>query len=283
MSWWRSRTAPVAPTLAAAVSPRIVPLRPLHFADQLTLHGLKLGEFTADRHEDPTPAAAGGSAEGGGGGPTNPLPLAAAGGSASPRHPLPLAVVDRSGLPTVPADVQEEVAELTGRALQAPQPLQPAPPASDASLLVPGGGAAPPIPCPEPRLPVSSRAQALHTGGGMAAGGGQRAAAVISSVEGGEVTVLQGARLTRSAVYRVALLRLAALSPPGHYRGALGAARRSRLWWRVNGYFIGGCIGGLVLGVGLLALCVFCPLAGIIVVVNVLVISGAVGAAGTRA
>ena len=259
MPWWRRTAAPVA-SEAAAVSPRIVPLQPRRLADQLLLTSLKMREYAADAAMDDPRA----------------FPPSAAEGSGD--HPLPLAHIDYSGLPSVPADLSEEVAELMAPLAPPPQDA-----AAGAALGAAGGAAAaapPAIAMPDAeRLPVSSRAQALARVGGLPQSS-RRTSAVLRSVEGQEVTVLQNTALARAAVYATTLKRLKALSPPGHYSGLLGAARRSRLWWRVNGWFVGSVVFAVVLGAGVLALCVFCPVVGIIVVANVILISGAAGAAG---
>jgi hypothetical protein len=259
MPWWRRTAAPVARE-PAAVSPRIVPLQPRRLADQLLLTSLKMREYSADAAVDDPRAHPPPAAEGSGG------------------HPLPLAHIDYSGLPSVPADLAEEVAELMAPLAPPPQDA-----AAGAAALGAAGGAAAAAPAAIPmpdseRLPVSSRAQALARVGGLPQSS-RRTSAMLRSVEGQEVTVLRNTALARSAVYATTLKRLKALSPPGHYSGLLGAARRSRLWWRVNGWFVGSVVIAVVLGAGVLALCVFSPIVGIIVVANVILISGAAGAA----
>jgi len=105
MPWWRRTAAPVA-SEPAAVSPRIVPLQPRRLADQLLLTSLKMREYSADAAVDDPRAHPPPAAEGSGG------------------HPLPLAHIDYSGLPSVPADLAEEVAELMAPLAPPPRTLQ---------------------------------------------------------------------------------------------------------------------------------------------------------------
>jgi hypothetical protein len=226
-------------------------LRASELSEMLSYSGLKLQEWRADL-EDPNSAPAEASAPSSDSECTDP----------TGRPPLRLARLHSSSRHTIPVDVAEEVRELTGTPLLA------------------GSSGSPPVVAvalPQTHLPVSSRAQALARSGGLTEST-RRSAAAVRAVESAEVGVLWG-RFSRKEVYKTVLARLTAVSPPGHFCGALGTLRRQRLWWRINGWYVGACVGVVVVGAGVLALCVFCPIAGIIVVANMLLISGAVGAA----
>ena len=114
------------------------------------------------------------------------------------------------------------------------------------------------MPLPAPELPASSAAALLARSGAMPPS--RRTSAVLASLEAAEVAVLGGARLPLPVVYATALARLAAIAPPGHYRGPLGALRRTRLWWRVHGMAVAVGAACVVLGAGVVALCVFVPI-----------------------
>ena len=160
-----------------------------------------------------------------------------------------MGTLDDSGLPTVPSDLGEEIRELLGATEEA---LAPA--------AAGAGGAAPAasVPLPAPELPASSAAALLARSGAMPPS--RRTSAVLASLEAAEVAVLGGARLPLPVVYATALARLAAIAPPGHYRGPLGALRRTRLWWRVHGMAVAVGAACVVLGAGVVALCVFVPI-----------------------
>ena len=255
LRFWRRTPPPPLPPLTQApaqagaalpVTPRIVPLASSAVAEALLVNGLKLDQYVADRSsEDPG------------------APTVTPEGASGDASPLAVATVDATGSPNVPADLAHEVREL--------QNLPDAPGAS------PAGG----IALPGEQLPSASRTQAIARAGGLHEPS-RATASILRGVEAVEVRVLRAAGAPRATVFAVALQRAIAIAPPGHYKGVLGAARRARLWWRVNGASVAYICGGVVLGTGLLALCVFCPIVGIIIAANLILISCATaGAART--
>ncbi len=161
--------------------------------------------------------------------PSPPLPDA-------PDNPAPLASPSPSAV-TVPASLRAELEELLGVALPPP-------------------GAPPALPPPGSQ-PTAAALQTLLSGEVVLTG--RAAARVMRELEAAEVAA-QGPHASFGAV----LARLQKLRPR-HYSGPLGALRRARLWLRVNGPAVAAGVVCVLLVGGIATLCVFCPVAGIVV------------------
>lgn len=223
------------------MQPRVVTLDASRIADFALLHGMKAQGARYDAADDPVPPT------------PHANPPTTTTNTTNPS--LPYASLPTIQTGSVPASLRAELEELLG--VDLPQPL-------DAGRQRGQGGA------PSNAAPTAAALQELLEGGTALTG--RAASRAMRELEVAEVAA-QGP----NASYRTALARLQKLRPR-HYAGPIGALRRARLWFRVNGGQVASGIAVVLLVGGLATLCVFCPVAGIIVAVYAVLVLGAGGA-----
>jgi hypothetical protein len=182
--------------------------------------------------------------------PTNPPP---------PTNTLAVAVNAPNTPQTVPASLRAELEELLGVALPSGNPAAP-------RTL--------PVPAPVVGRPTAAALQTLLDGN--VALSGPTASRVMRELEIAEVSA-QGP----NANFAAALARLTKLRPR-HYTGPVGALRRARLWFRCHGAQVVAGVAVVILLGGVATLCVFCPIAGIVVAAYAILVLGAGAGSATH-
>lgn len=256
-------TPPSAPT-PTPVSPRIVPLTTSQLALNLTLVGMKssfsgspsLLAMVEDPQAPPPPYL-----DLNFDGPITLEMLA---------H-LPTALEDSHSRISVPVSLQEELRELLGEQHQQHQ------------QLAPGEALPPGLVLPDlATLRVSARMEAIARQGVPIPLEGRSNRALLSRLEGGEVVLLKGVQgLPTQSVFTTVKARMSIICP-GYYSGVFGKSRLHRLWWRCHGMKIGVFVCTVLLGTGAVALCIFMPIAGIVVISTALLIAGVSTSAASR-
>lgn len=220
------------------MQPRVVTLDASRIADFALLHGMKAQGARYDAADDPVP----------------PTPHANP-PTTNTNPSLPYASLPTIQTGSVPASLRAELEELLG--VDLPQPL-------DAGQQRGQVGA------PSNAAPTAAALHELLEGGTALTGR-------VASRAMREMEVAEVAAQGPNASYRTALARLQKLRPR-HYTGPIGALRRARLWFRVNGCHVASGVAVVLLVGGIATLCVFCPIAGIVVAVYAVLVLGAGGA-----
>jgi len=232
----------------SVVSPRVVPLPARQVAENMLISGLK-GGLSGDMSptlEDPT----------------NPPAL-----YLDSDRELPTALVSHSTQRSVPVSLGEEIQEILSVRRTPPNPATPI-------------GPTPPIRIPESdKLGVSARLESLASLGLPVPVSGNRK--LLSRVETEEVALLTAQGVSGSSLKALVTSRMISISPD-YYKGIGGVVRKNRLWWLVYRSKVFMITGGVILGCGVLALCIFVPVAGIVVVANIVLITSAAAASSSN-